>query len=496
MRHKLSYIIAAAALVSSASVLADTTTTKHQAKHKHSVTKCATTNSRTQALEKDVRSLKEQVAELQEARDKGKAFIGSLSEVYAHGPAVVTSPALGVRRSSEDASDLMVSLPSMNEDLQILRIRKNMDNYAKEHCIEIPQRPILAISGGAEAQVINNRDYSGRNKLDVDLTRAELDFIAEASPWATAAMIISFDNGGINGLPNRVSNSRLYLSRGFLTIGQLNKFPGYLTLGQVYLPFGRYSSYRVTTPSTQVLGRIRQRAGVMGFDYHGLYGQVYAFPGETHVPGSVELGKRGGANLGYKYVNDKFSFDGGAGLTGNMAEAQGMLSNGQKFPNFSGFSANENLKSRVPGVDGYAKIGYKPFTLVAEYLTATKRFDMADMTFNGRGAKPSALDVEGAFDFRIFDKPNTIAIGYGQSWQSLALTVPKRDFFAEYNVSIFKDTIESLEYRHNVNYGAGDVATGNNPIPNPGAVPPVVQQPITVPGKISNSITFQLGIYF
>lgn len=487
MKNKLLLFVATVALVGNTAVFAATQTSKQQKKSKPVST--STINARTQALETEVRSLQKEVAELQEAKTQGKAFLGSLAEVYAHGPAVVTSPALGVRRSSDDASDLMVNLPSMNEDLQILNVRKKMDNYALAHDISIPQHPIIVLSGGAEGQITDRRDYTGKKSADVDLTRAELDVIAEASPWATATMIISYDNGGIIGLPDRVSNSRLYLSRGFMTIGQLNKFPVYFTLGQIYMPFGRYSNYRLTTPSTQVLGRIRQRAGVLGFDYAGFYGQVYAFPGETHVPGNVELAKRGGLNLGYKRaINDKFSFDFGAGVTGNMAESQGMLNNGQSNPNFTGFDANKTIKSRVPGVDGYAKFSYKPITILGEYIAATKSFDPTDMTFNCKGAKPSALDIEAAYDFVLFNKPNTLAIGYGNSWDALALAVPKHDFFGEYNISIWKDTIESIEYRHNVNYGAGDKATGNNPVTG--------QVAITPPGKISNSVTLQLGIYF
>jgi len=483
VKNKIIALVATAALASAITAFAaQGNATEQKSKKKNS--NAAILVARTNRLEKEVQALKEQVADLKISTKEDN--IGSMAELYAHGPAVVTSPALGVRRSAEDASDLMVNLPSMNEDLVILRTRQKMDNYAKKNCILIPERPIIAVSGGAEGQIQYTNDYDHSRSADVDLTKAELDFIGEASPWATAALILSYDNGGIVGIPNRVRNSRLTLSRGFITIGQLNKSPIYGTLGQVYLPFGRYANYRVTTPSTQVIGRIKERAVILGFDYAGFYGQIYGFPGETYVPGSIQLIQRGGANLGYKYSSDdKFAIDMGVGTTGNMAEAWGMQGNGMSAPNFAGFNSNETLVSRVPGLDAYAKIVYKPITLIGEYIAATRNFDAVDMTFDGRGARPSALDAEAAYSFTLFCKPNDFVIGYGQSWQALALNIPRQDVFATYQISIWKDTIESLEYRHNFNYGWGDIATGNN-----GSVP------ITIIGRNSNSVTFQIGVYF
>lgn len=496
MKNRLLILLAATALVSNVSVYAATNSVKHKMKPKQTctATKTYASYSRTWQLEQDVQSLKAQVAELLRAKEYDRHDLGNMAEIYAHGPAVVTTSYFGLRSSEFSVWDILVNLPSVNEDLQILRTRQKMDCYAKEHCITIPDHPILSISGGVEGQVISNTDIHNRNTVDVDLTRAELDFIAEASPWATAAMFITYDNGGIIGLPNRVNNSRLYLSRGFMTIGQLNKCPVYFTLGQIYLPFGRYFSYRVTSPTTKAFGRILQRTALLGFDYHGFNGQIYGFQGETNVPGETDLGKRGGVNLGYKYKGDFFSFEGITGLTGNIAESQGMQINGKMDPNFRGFAYGKTIHSRVPAFDAYAKVGLKPFSLVGEYVTATQSFDPADLTFNNNGAKPSALDLEAAYDFNLFCKPNNLAIGYGRTWEALGVNLPKHDYFAEYSIQIWQSTVESIEYRHYINYSTSDMATGNNPIVSDDN--PLGQIPITGIGGSSNAITFQLGIYF
>ena len=150
--------------------------------------------ARTLLLEKQVRSLQGQIDTVQTTDRDPVNNLDLMVEMYAHGPAIVTSPALGVRRSAEDGSDLMVNLSSMNEDLKLLQLRQKMDNYAVKNNISIPGRPIIALSGsiGGEMSYARTRDQS--KKFNMNLSRAELDVIGEASPWVTAAMIISYDD--------------------------------------------------------------------------------------------------------------------------------------------------------------------------------------------------------------------------------------------------------------------------------------------------------------
>src|SRR3990170_2352658 len=99
-----------------------------------------------------------------------------------------------------------------------------------------------------------------QSQVDVDLSNAELDIIGETGPWVTSAIIATYDNERLTGSTNtRVSNSRLRIDRGFITIGQLNKCPLYLTIGQIFAPFGRYSSNMITTTPTRSLGLFKDR---------------------------------------------------------------------------------------------------------------------------------------------------------------------------------------------------------------------------------------------
>ncbi len=477
MKNKL-IAVAACAVFFSGSAFAEGAVKKASSKAKGE-----TVNSRTMTLERKVEALQNKLDAMEKSEQKTANDLGMLAEMYAHGPAVVTSPALGVRRSADNAKDLMVNLPSINEDLVLLKLRQKMDNYATEHGIPIPERPIIAVSGYVEGKVEYKQKYQRTKRTDVDLSGAELDVIGEASPWATAAMIVTYNNSNPDDI-NRVKDSKIKLDRGFLTIGQLNKFPLYLTVGQVFAPFGTYSSYMLTDTSTKKIGRVKDRMLIAGYSVGDTWGsvnaQVYGFPGETKVA-DHNFFQHTGFNLSYEYLLEKFNFSLGASIIGNIAESEGMQDNV-----FAKTDGTESITSKVCGLDVRAKVGYDMFTLLAEYTGATKKFDAADLSFNSQGAKPRAFNIEGAVEFNIYGKPNTFAIGYGRTWQALALNLPKHDLFAMYNVSLIKNTILSFEYRHDINYNWGDEGKGKGSD----------SLKVNGTGRHQNIFRATLGVYF
>ena len=435
---------------------------------------------RTIILEKQLRELQK---EIKTVKKDGGSGADSLAERFVHGPSVVTSPAMGVRRSADDASDMMVKLSSMNEDLSILRLREKMDNYALEHGLALMERPVISISGGleAEASYKHREGYSKRRLADLDLSRAEFDVVGFASEWATGVINVAYEDSA-NNILSRIDNSRFKLDRGFITIGQLSKCPVYLTIGQVFAPFGSYSSYMVTSPSTKLLGRTKDRMAILGYVADNVLGkfslQVYGFAGDTKRVGGNNFFDHGGANLDYTYTDGGLKMMVGGGVIGSLMESDGVfdavVTDGKK-----------EVHRRSHGLSARTKISYGMFNFRAEYVGAGKRFDSRDMTFNGNGTKPQALNFEGAVEFKTYNKPSTFALGYGRTWQALALTdVPKHNFFGAYSISLIKNTILGFEYRHDIDYGTKDISMTFPATPKVGT------------GKHRNVVTAQLGVYF
>jgi hypothetical protein len=420
-------------------------------------------------------------------------------ERFAHGITVTTSPLLGLK-TAFDASDLLYQYPSMNEDLILLRQRGFFEEHLSYVGDTLDNRAIVVISGGIEGQIVFNRDFTGYSNGDINLSTAELDITPLVSSWANGFVALSFDSSSA-ATGNRVENSRIYLSRGFITFGNLEKVPLYISVGQMYVPFGRYSSAMLTTPLTKSIARIQDRVALLGLFRHGFYGEVYGYKGDR-TSGTQFTFKQGGINAGYQTANVDF----GGGYVTNIADSQGMQNNGinsvlvafanatsiatvvlNQFGGFGETPTGNDLSHNVGAADGHLEFFYGPFSVIAEYITTTQQFDPSDLSFAGNPANVKAMHLETDFTWQIHNKPIVLGLIYGQTWESLALNVPKNSYAAVISTSIFKNTMFGIEYRHDINYGktALDATTGSElPVPTANI------------GGTRNLITVQFGAYF
>lgn len=420
------------------------------------------------------------------------------AHLYTMGATVTTSPFLGLR-SAFDASDVIVNLPSMNEDLRFLKEHVELQKQLCCRGLKLPDRPIIELSGKIESVIYAQEDYNdGPTTSDVNLAGVRLDVLAEVSPGVHGFIAFNMDNSTLDILNNtnldiqlaggvsRIFNSRVFVSRAFITIGDLCRSPVYFTIGQMFVPFGRYASNMVTAPLTLLTFRTNERAALLGYYNRGLYASGYVYRGDTELgaPGIDEWG----ANLGYEYKWCDNSANLGVGYISNVGDATGMQVTGASR-GFFGFARNtrtETLEHRVPGFDLHGEFTFGHLGLIGEVITSTRAFAYEDLNYNGHGAKVSAMNTEASYSFKIVDRPASVAVGYTKAWQALALNTPEESFLAAFNISIWKNTIESLEFRHDDNYSASDIAGGR------GAIPPVVNSV----GGSRNTYTFQIGAYF
>ncbi|MDF1759432.1 MAG: LbtU family siderophore porin [Coxiellaceae bacterium] len=469
-------------------------------------------SAQTAALQKQVRSLRAQLKHVKKAHKvaahpvpNGHTNVSKKSDKHAekhpgllqymNGVTVSTSPILGLR-SKYDASDLITNLPTMNEDLRLLSQRAHLENIAQQHGFTYAEKPFLILSGRVEGQAIIGGNFDGSPGSDIDLSAAELDIEPIVSRYAAGFMSILYDGSPpITGFRERVSNSRIFLRRGFLTIGDLNALPLYFTIGQMYMPFGRYSSAMVTAPMTLSIGRTLERAALLGFEKSGVYSEAYGFRGDTRISGNATVNE-GGFNLGVKRPYSRGTFDVGAGIISNLGDSSGMqetgFGNSNAFQGFGVSTSAERLDHRVPAVNGHIELGVNNWNLLAEYVGATRRFATGDLTYNGLGASPKAMHYELIYNFPISGKPSNLGIMYGESWQALGLNLPKKSYAIAFNTSLWKDTLQAIEYRHDINYGQNDTSFGRN-----ASAGGFATQSVYLGGRHSrNLVTAQIGVYF
>ena len=371
---------------------------------------------------------------------------------WAHFITVTTTPFMGVR-TDYDGDDLLYNLSSNNEDLRLLEQKAKLDDLMHEQGYSL-DRPILQVSGAVEGEGFSQSGFNTNTTSGINLSTAELDLNAIASSWATAYMSLSY-NGEPISTGNREPNSTIFLSRGFATIGNLNKFPVYFTAGLMYAPFGRYANALIDTPLTMSLFKIRTPAALLGFKLHnGLRGSVYGYSG-SQTSGGQPIFKQWGVDSGYKYKfgeNDADHFGLGAGWVSNVADSQGMQANGLSSTGtqFAGFgtstatSTNNNaLVHSVDGIDAHAALALGPVSLVGEYIGALERFNTADLQYNGSGAQPQAMYTEIDYLLPFIAKKYGTGIGasYGETWQALALNLPAQSYIVYLNTSIWRETI-------------------------------------------------------
>lgn len=428
-------------------------------------------------------------------------------ERLTRGVTVTTSPYLGLR-SAFDASDLVSNISTMNEDLRLLQQRETIEQAYRDANLApfVSDRPLIELSGSLQAFGAYQEPFMGHTYSDIGLNKVEFDALSYVSPWVLGIMSFAYDSSPLPTLTNpniqivgtgqQVANSRIFLKRGFITIGDLHRFPFYLTLGQMFAPYGDYTSELLTNPLTQQLGQTNARTALLGFAKGGFYLEGYTFNGNAFVNNNSTSINNGGGNIGYKYSpdNSKFSFNVGGGVIGNIADSLGMQLVGSPsyggpasnaFQGFAFNTATELLKRRVPGADAHGELDIGKLTLLGEYVASTQSFDPADLSFDGSGARPQALHTEADYSFRLINFPSVFTLAYDHSWQSWGIFLPKDSYVAELTTSLFKDTIEAIEYRHDQNYGSTDYASGIGFPTN-----------VFAGGGGQNTVTVQAGYYF
>jgi len=304
----------------------------------------------------------------------------------------------------------------------------------------------VTLSGVVEVEASSAKDYDGADTSDITLATVALGLDAEISEWVNAHILLLYEEDDTEPMD---------LDEGTITIGNLGKFPLYLTTGKMYVPFGYFESNMISDPLTLELGETRESAALVGFEVSGFYGSFYAFNSDINETGDDDTIASFGANAGYDYENDNMSLAIGADWINNIAAAD-------IFKGYFGDAGITEVQDYPSGLTAHLTVNYGPFMFIGEYLGALDAFDANELDFNGTGAEPSAWNLEVAYTREIKGKETTFAVGYQKSDEALALEFPEERILATIGVEILKYTSLALEYLHDEDYSVADGGTGND----------------------------------
>lgn len=396
-------------------------------------------------------------------------------------------------------SNLIINSPSVNIDTQLLSIRKAMlENIIKHHgrqAAENFNQGHLLLSGVVEGQAKYHQGNGVADGSDIDLTNVSIDAVVLGpSDWTQAFVELSYNNDfGYNDVygntanGHRVGNSRVYVNKAFITLGDFNKSPFYATIGQYYVPFGAYSSAMISDPLTKSLARTKARAVTLGIQQqseNAFAGSVYAFQGDTKTNANGKRISNGGVDASYKFATDGIKAKFGVGVIANLADSVGMQEGTSLWTNAN----NQRLDHRVPAYDlrGALSIG-EHLDLLAEWVGASKRFDAMDLSYGDHGAKPWALHTEADYSFYILnEKPSAIGIAYGKTSDALGLGLPSDRYSAVFNTSLWRNTLQAIEFRHENNYSKSSTASSGR----------TTRTVVNGIGKTDNAVVAEFDYYF
>jgi hypothetical protein len=329
---------------------------------------------------------------------------------------------------------------ALQDEMRYLRERVQVleDDKAERTALVVDDR--FAFGGLVEVEALSSEPHDGGDsESDIVLTTVELWAEAKVNDWTTAQLVLLYEDDGATALD---------VDQGIITVGNVEASPFYLSVGQMYVPFGRFETTVVSDPLTLELGETRESALQVGFDNSGLYGSVYAFNGDVDDGGNAEAIEHYGANLGFRWETEASGLDVGASYIANLAETDGLQ---EQVP---------VVGDRVPGIGVHSVYTRGPWTVIGEYLGATKAFD--ELPFNGAGARPIAWNLAAGYVFELMGRDASVGIAHERTGEAFALGLPETRSLIALSVAVMDNAAVSIEYATAADYSTADGGSGES----------------------------------
>ena len=310
----------------------------------------------------------------------------------------------------------------------------------------------VELSGVVEVEanswsVDDNGFYEDDDGSDFTLATVEIGLDAQISEWSSAHILLLYEEGE--------EDDHVIIDEGTITLGNMDKFPLYLSAGKMYVPFGCFETNMISDPLTLEMGETRDTSVLLGFESGFFHGSLYAFNGDINEAGEDDDIDTYGAVLGYIYAKDNRSLHFTFHYISNIADTDGI-------GDYLEDGGIDEIDDYVDGISIHAHLGIGPFTLVGEYLTALDDFENTEIAFKGDGAEPESWNVELGYTTELFSRETTLALGYQGTDEAVAFGLPEYLYIGSISMEIFDHTFLAFEYFHAEDYDTSDGGTDDD----------------------------------
>ena len=304
---------------------------------------------------------------------------------------------------------------------------------------------VVEVEAGTTSNADGDYATRGDDGSAVTLATVELSMEAAINELVNAHIVLLHEDGG--GTPLDVDNATM-------TIGNLEKFPVYLTVGRMAVPFGNFNSHMVSDPLTLAMGETLESAMQVGFEAHGFNGSVYLFNGDANRTGKDDLLDQFGANLGYSMEKNGLNLEAGISYINSIDDSDGVW--GTVMAN------SATVVDNISGLGVHGTVGYRGFSLIGEYVGATESFSPAELAWKNEGAQPMSWNTELGYTLDLMGKESTVAIGVQGTDEAQALGLPENRYLIAASVGIFDKTQLSFEWFYDKDYAANGGGSDNH----------------------------------
>jgi len=301
----------------------------------------------------------------------------------------------------------------------------------------------LVEAGGVYQDVDCHHDdcEADDDQSDISLTTVEIGLGVEVNDWVNLELVYLYED------PSFGEETSVDLDVGAMTIGNTGKFPFYLTIGKMFVPFGALLTHfpddpLIDQPVTLCFAETSEKAVLAGFEHSGFAVSGYAFNGDVDEEGANNSIESFGFDANYTFCReDRWNIMVGASYLSNLADSDG-------FEEMLDDAGIDEIRHYVDGGAAYLHAEYDGLFFDAEYMTALDEFKPDEVAReNGDGAEPRVWNFEAGYNWN-WGKNLEIALKYAGSDEAEALGFPEDRYGINFNQELFDGVTASVGYLH------------------------------------------------